>query len=301
MDFNIISPMVVTDTELTASNIPEDDAPEWDGATEISKGAYRISTITHRIYESMQDGNINHNPVGDDGTWWLDLRATNRWSAFDNRRSNQASRADEITYSITPTMDCDAISLFGLLAGSVRIEVWDGATKIYDETFVMVDKGRVTGPYTWFWGGIVYARQKVLNGFPGYVGHRIDVTISAPGAVAKVGHIVMGKNHLLGKIVGTVDAEHVSHSRKEYDDYGDEVMLKRGSTRKLTIPIAVPTIQGPRVMSIVDEVDGLVTAFYGSPTGADFGVEGLGFVDGHTQPLDAGEDAVFTIVMKTIK
>lgn len=34
MDFNIITPMAVTDAELTASNIPEDDHPVWaEGAT----------------------------------------------------------------------------------------------------------------------------------------------------------------------------------------------------------------------------------------------------------------------------
>lgn len=301
MELNIIAPMLMSEAHLVASNIPEDDHPAWDAGTTFARGAKVISPLSHRIYESMQDGNIAHDPIGDDGTWWLDLRATNRWSAFDNRRANRASRADQITYSIVPTMDCDAISLFGLTAGTVRIEVWDGATRIYDQSFVMVDKGRVVSAYTWFWGGIAYARHKVLNGFPGYIGHRIDLTISAPGAVAEVGHIILGRNDLIGTVLNGAEVQHVSHSRKDYDSFGDEMLVKRGSTRKITIPLQVPTIQAPRVMDVIAEVDGLVVSFYGSPDGGLYGIEGLGFVDDYTQPLDAAGDSVFTLVMKTLK
>lgn len=306
MDFNVIAPMAVTDAELSGSNIPEDDHAEWDSGTAYALGDRVISTVSHRIYESMQAGNLNNDPVSDDGSWWLDLRATNRWSAFDNRRSNTASRADEITFSIVPTQDCDAISLFGLTAGTVRIEVFDGASSIYDETFVMSDTGHVASIYTYLFGGIVYSTQKVLNGFPGYIGHTIDITISAPGATAKVGHIVLGRNHLIGGVMDGAEISHVSHSRKDFDQFGDEILVKRGSTRKLTVPLRVPTLQAPRVMAIVAEVDGLVTAFYGtldenSSAASNYGIEGLGFVDDHTQPLDAAGDSIFTLIMKTIK
>lgn len=303
MDFNIIAPMAVTEAELVASNIAEDDHPDWDAAATYGLNAKVISTATHRIYESMQPDSQGHNPVTDDGTWWLDLQlATNRWSAFDNRRSNKASQAEEITYSIVPTQDCDAISFFGLAAGSLRVEVWDGDLQIFDQSFALADDSHVVSMYTYFFGGIVYAQRKVLNGFPGNTGHRIDITISAPGGVAEVGHIVLGRNHILGTILDGAEIGHVSHSRKEFDQFGDELLIRRGSTRKITVPLRVPTVQASRLMDIIADVDGLVTAFYGSSEiTSNYGIEGLGFVDDHTQPLDAAGDAVFTLVMKTIK
>lgn len=301
MDFNIIAPMAVTDAELTSSNITEDDFPEWDVAVNHVDGAKVISTATHRIYESQSGANLGNDPTVDDGTNWLDLKATNRWSAFDQRRSNKAQRADQITYSITPTQDCDAIALFGLRAGSVRIEVWDDATLIYDQSFAMADVGHVVSMYTYLFGGIVYARQKVLNGFPGYIGHRIDLTISAPGAVAEVGHIVLGRNHLLGEVMNLPSIHHVSHSRKSYDQWVEESLIPRGSTRKVEIDLIVPTIQAPRVMDIIVEVDGIATAFYAAGDGPNFGIEGLGFVDDHSQPLDVSGESVFPLVLKTLK
>ena len=301
MDFNIIAPMAITEAELLTSNIAEDDHPVWDAATSYDLGEMVISTTSHRIYECLVAGNLGADPTSDDGSRWLDLSATNRWRAFDQRRSNVARRADQITYSVVPSRDCDAIALFGLTAGSVRIEVWDGALRIYDETFVMVDTGHVVSAYTWFFGGIVYARQKVLNGFPGYIGHRIDITIDASGAVAEVGHIVMGRNHLLGRVLNLPSIQFVSHSRKGYDDYGNELLVRRGSTRKVDLSLLVPTYQAQRTMDVVAEIDGLATAFYVTGDAPSFGLEGLGFVDDHSQPIDVAGESVFPLTLKTLK
>lgn len=298
---NIIEPMVITGAELTASNIPETDYAEWDAVTTFGLGARCISITSHRVYESVQAGNQNNDPITDAGTWWLDISATNRWSAFDNRRSNPAMRANEITYSITPSRDCDAIALFGLVAGTLRIEVWDGATRIYDQTFNMVDTGHVVSMYTYLFGGIVYSRQKVLNGFPGFIGHRIDLTIAAPGATAKVGHIVLGQNYLIGTVLDGAQVDLNSHSRKGHDDFGNEYLVPRGTTRKLTIAFECPTIQARRVTDIISAVDGMVTAFYASPAISNYGVEGLGFTDDLSLPLDAAGMSVFTLTIKTIK
>jgi len=301
MDFNIIAPMAITEAELVASSIPETDHPQWEAEATYGRGARVISTATHRIYESLGDGNAGQDPTLDDGSAWLDLSATTRWRAFDQNRSNTARQADRITYSVVPTQDCDAIALFGLTAGSVRIEVWDGAVRIYDQRFAMVDTGHVVSAYTWFFGGVVHARQKVLNGFPGYLGHRIDITIEATGAVAEVGHIVMGRNNLLGRVLNQPTVQFVSHSRKGYDDFGNEILVRRGSTRKVSLSLLVPTHQAPRVMDIVAQVDGLATAFYLSGDGPGYGIEGLGFVDDHSQPIDVAGESVFPLILKTLK
>ena len=93
----------------------------------------------------------------------------------------------------------------------------------------------------------------------------------------------------------------VSHSRKGYDDFGDEILVKRGSTRKIEVALLVPTIQAPRVMDIMAEIDGLATAFYASGTGPTYGIEGLGFLDDHGQPLDVAGESTFPLIMKTLK
>jgi len=51
----------------------------------------------------------------------------------------------------------------------------------------------------------------------------------------------------------------------------------------------------------VAEVDGLATAFYLSGDGPGYGIEGLGFVDDHSQPIDVAGESVFPLILKTLK
>ncbi|MFP3324922.1 hypothetical protein R0K05_17790, partial [Planococcus sp. SIMBA_160] len=72
MDFNILSPMAVTEAELVATNVPEDDHPDWSATATYEAGARVISTVTHRIYESVIDSNTGQDPTLDDGSNWLE-------------------------------------------------------------------------------------------------------------------------------------------------------------------------------------------------------------------------------------
>jgi hypothetical protein len=54
-------------------------------------------------------------------------------------------------------------------------------------------------------------------------------------------------------------------------------------------------------MDIMAEIDGLATAFYASGTGPTYGIEGLGFLDDHGQPLDVAGESTFPLIMKTLK
>nr|WP_065334781.1 transposase [Tritonibacter mobilis] len=98
-------------------------------------------------------------------------------------------------------------------------------------------------------------------------GHQFRSGREFAARLAEVGHIVLGRNNLLGRVLNLPSVRFVSHSRKGYDDFGNEILVKRGSTRKVDLSLLVPTHQAQRVMDIVAEVDGLATAFYLSGDG----------------------------------
>jgi len=87
----IIKPITVTDSILTATNVPENDFPQWAAGTTYSIGNKVVSLTTHKIYESLINSNLGNNPTTDDGTKWLDLGATTRWKAFDTKIGNRAT------------------------------------------------------------------------------------------------------------------------------------------------------------------------------------------------------------------
>lgn len=300
----IMTPMPVTDAEFVSSNITEDEYPEWDSGTTNAAGGYVLSTSTHRVYESVQGSNLNNNPTTDDGTWWLDIRATNRWSAFDNVRSNKASNAESITYSIVPTVNCDAIGFFGLLAGSIRIEIWDDsdpAVKIYDETTILSDTEHVIGYYTGFFGGVVYRDLEIIDGFEGLIGYQIDITIAAPGGTAQVGHIVPGRNNVIGSVLNDAGVDLNFLGKNNEDPFGYEYLVRRGFTRTITIPFICPTNQARRVQKIIGNLDATATAFSSGSSISSYGVEGLGYPKALSQPLSSAGMSQFTLTMKTIK
>ena len=79
-----IKPVSISDATLISSTIAETDYSAWSSGTTYALGDKVILTSTHRVYESLQAANTNHNPTEAASTWWLDIGPTNRWAMFDD-------------------------------------------------------------------------------------------------------------------------------------------------------------------------------------------------------------------------
>jgi hypothetical protein len=90
-----IKPTPITDTEFISSTRAENDHAAWSAATTYALAARVISTATHRIYESVQAGNLNHALT--DVAWWIDIGPTNRWAMFDTVVGSITSQATPLT------------------------------------------------------------------------------------------------------------------------------------------------------------------------------------------------------------
>ena len=124
---DIIKPVTVTNSVLTSSNVTEDDYSEWSSSTTYADGDNVIVIgTTHKVYESLVGSNLNNDPTTDDGTNWLELSATNRWKAFDQKIADQVSNLNSIEYQFNDAdSNVTAVSLFGLSGNSVNVTVTD--------------------------------------------------------------------------------------------------------------------------------------------------------------------------------
>jgi len=124
---DIIKPVTVTNSILTSSNVTEDDYSEWSSSTTYADGDKVIVIgTTHKVYESLVGSNLNNNPTTDDGTNWLELSATNRWKAFDQKIADQVSNLNNIQYKFNDAnSNVTAMSFFGLSGNSVNVTVTD--------------------------------------------------------------------------------------------------------------------------------------------------------------------------------
>lgn len=127
-----VIPLVdVTDANLSASNVPENDYAAWLIGTTYAADARVISTTTHAIYQSVAGGNVGNDPtdaanivtVANPTGAWLYVSQTNKWRAFDGRNSAKTRQSGSITYEFSAQATSDAVSFLGLEATTVQVEV----------------------------------------------------------------------------------------------------------------------------------------------------------------------------------
>jgi hypothetical protein len=148
----VIPPLPMTNAVIAASNVTEDDFPQWDISTSYGLGDKVIVIgTTHKVYESAQGSNIGNDPTTDTGVYWIELGATNRWKAFDGRVSDVVTSTGTITYSFTPSATITGLAFLGLNAGSVKVSVTDSSVarrNLFAATAEFEDNTR------WSWLGI---------------------------------------------------------------------------------------------------------------------------------------------------
>lgn len=265
----IIRPVTVTDSVLDASNIAENDYPQWAVGTTYAIGAKVIVLSTHRIYESLINSNLGNNPTTDDGTKWLNIGATNRWRAFDKTITDQATNTTTITYSFDPQSLVNSIAFFNLEATSVDVTVTDAVDGVvYDETVSLVDNGAVENWWSYFFEPIVRKTEIVLFDLPNYVSAIVDVSINAPtGDTAKVGQIVFGNQKTLGLTTYGTTVGIQDYSTKDTDAFGNVIITERRFAQTVEYDVKLVT-------STVRDVQKTLAGFRATPlvySGTDTG------------------------------
>jgi hypothetical protein len=230
----LIKPVTVTDSILTYSNVTEDDYALWDSGTAYVVGDRVISTVTHRIYEALVN-NTNVDPTGTATSppTWLNIGATNRWKAFDQKISDQVTNLNSIEYTLNdPNSYLTSVALFGLEGISVNVTVTDtsvgGDGEVYNQTISLVDNRNISDWYTYFFEEQVQKEQAQFLAIPPYLGCDIDITVtSSTGENAKVGQVVTGFLTSLGLTAYGTSISIEDFSRKETDDFGNFIVVER--------------------------------------------------------------------------
>ncbi|MBZ0104636.1 MAG: hypothetical protein K8H84_03305 [Sulfuricella denitrificans] len=254
----IIRPTLVTDALLVSSNVPETDYAAWDAVTTYALGDRRITT--HKIYESIQAGNLNHDPVADTALatplWWKVVSATGRWQMFDGLAGAQTESATGIEVELAPGR-INAAALINLDAESVTLELKDGATTIYSTT-VSLALENVFDWYEYFFEPIIRKTDVAITDIPVFGSAHLFVTVNGGAGVARCGELVVGMWRDLGSTMWAPRAGIIDYSRKEVDEYGNPNVLQRRFSKRLNCDLHVQT-------RLVDETHRLLTEFRSTP------------------------------------
>lgn len=240
---SIVEPVTITDSMLISTNVPEADYLAWSSATTYAINARVIVVATHKIYESLQASNTNHDPLSSP-TWWIEVSPTNRWKCFDVFNSSQtkypANTPPNITYAIKPGQAIGALALLNMEgANLVSITVNDPVYgNVYSKTIDVRPLPYFSTWWHWFFGSRKLKGQDVVvNDIPTFPNATVTVSIDGNTTLA-LGLIVIGQQNLFslgmkyGSKVGIQD-----YSRKETNDFGDTVFTKRAFAKRSSFEI----------------------------------------------------------------
>lgn len=289
----LIAPITVTDSILTASNVAENDYAEWAVGTTYADGA-RVIVIgtTHKVYESVQSGNVGNDPTTDDGTWWIEVSATNRWKAFDRKISDQVSKAGTITYSITPGSLVSGIAFFNVEASQIQVEIFEAVSpndEIYNVTQSLVDASVIVDYFTYFTEDLTdFDTEALFIGIPGYAGNQIDITIGDGTGTAKVGQIVLGKVETLGFTTDGTSIGIEDFSTKDRDTFGNAIINERAFVDETNFNFSLNTSDARRVKRILSRLRATPAVYFADEDLIRYGTTVYGFFQDFSIPLSTG-------------
>ncbi len=117
----LLQPIAITDAVLTSSSVAEDDAIEWTAAGGYALGQRVIRRSTHRVWESLIERNVGHDPATTTGAW-LDVGPTNRWAMFDQALGSVTTDEAPIVVTLRPGPSASGLAILDCNAASVRVQ-----------------------------------------------------------------------------------------------------------------------------------------------------------------------------------
>ncbi|MBL4726168.1 MAG: hypothetical protein JKY83_05755, partial [Rhizobiaceae bacterium] len=144
------------------------------------------------------------------------------------------------------------IAFFGLDAESVQVEIYDaGSNLVFDRTKSLIDTTEIVDWFSHFTWASDYDTEAMFIGIPGYSGHQIDITISAPTGTASVGQIVLGQVHALGGSLDGTGLGIEDYSTKDRDDFGNALLVERAFAQTVDFQFHLPTKDSRRVHRVL--------------------------------------------------
>ena len=264
----IITPIEISESNLTASSIAEDDAPAWLIGTTYDLGDQVI--FGHAVYESLEAANLGNQPDADP-LRWLSLGATNRYKAFDKRISDRAALADQITYTITHSGEfVSGVAVFGLVGAILEIEVTDPIEGVvFYKLYNLLDDSGVVDWNTYYFSPVGVQREEVIEvGIPPYLNASTKITVTNAGGVAEVGQVAIGRVLDLGVTSYGTSISIEDYSRKERDQFGNAIIVERAFAQLIDYSLRVTTQAARQVQSTLAQYRTIPLVWIGSPTEA---------------------------------
>lgn len=239
MSLSVLAPIPITDALFISSTAPETDYAAWASGTTYASGAFCISTVTHRVYQSQAAGNIGHDPTDINNragatVYWTDYGPTNKWAMFDGEASTQTVIASPLTVVLRPGY-FNSLYLAGLDAETIAITIKDapsGAT-IYSYTGAL-EGSAPADYYEYFFDRFKPQTDFIVGGIDPYNTMEVTLTLTKTTGPVKCGVLAVGDLRPLGQTQYGAKAKPKTYSYIKTDDFGNTKIVRRKATTDMS-------------------------------------------------------------------
>lgn len=259
----IVQPVTITPAILTASNVPENDAPLWTAGT-YALGIQRI--YEHRVYEVIVASTSDEPDVGAAAIppTWLDLGATNRFKMFDGIIGTQTIEQFEIDVSVQPNTVINSAAFFGLFGNLITLIMTDPIEgEVYNESRSLQDNTLVVDWYPYFFDEIAFLPDMVFLDVPSFGSASLRAIIDGGASDAKVGEMIIGRQRDIGVTNFGTSVSIVDFSVKNTDEFGNIIITTRAFSKRAEYDVTINTNAVASVQKSLADIRTTPTVFVG--------------------------------------
>ena len=193
---------------------------------------------------------------------WIKIRPTNYYAMLDNETQTQTENTESIIITIA-TSNFDALSLLGLYAKDITIELTDNTTSeiVYTKNIDLIDTKAIIDFSTYAFNENQLLPSMYVDDIPLYVDGTLSITINNSGDTAKCGRLVCGRTYYIGDTGYGINLGQESYSTKETDVFGNTTLIHSNSLNLDSYEVNVPTNAIPNIRRRFKELDAVAILF----------------------------------------
>jgi hypothetical protein len=236
-------------TEFTSSNLTS-LYPEWNPSTTYSFEATSptsasIARVGAWYYRSLSSGNLNFNPVENEGTKWIKWQVANTHAMLDSRSQTKSTLTGaniSVTFNIGFTWDSIGVGQFD--GRNATIELLDAADLVVAtyETSSSYSQN-VSSWYTWTFEPRLYETNKniaiKIDKYLGATQCRVTINAYTVDGDTDCGFLVGGISQYMGKTLIPLNFDYSSYTQRTTDAFGNTNIVRRPIEDKISFQTAI--------------------------------------------------------------
>lgn len=204
------------------------------------------------VHTAVVSTNLN-NPPETSPLYWRDKGPSRKMAPFDTSMSTKAIGPSPMTYALGLGEVVDSFAVLGMTgARELTVKMTAGATVLYDKTFPL-DGTIVDDWYDWLYAPELTKARITAFDLPPHSGATTTFTLVGDGDI-EVAAIVPGLQADIGRLQAGARKPIRDFSRKDFDDFGQEIIVKRPVSRQLNGNLQIDNPEVNRIDLLMEDL-----------------------------------------------